>query len=732
MLLGALLGASCLKGVAVPAPEVQGTQSLLWIQDFGGNAPKAIFLPAGQAPQTLDVGRSLHVLAFDWSPLGLVELGVPFEPEASGPTQPLPAPLAAFRLNEQLDLEAADVSGLLASFVLPLPDIEACAAQGGCLARQGPHRCMKPCDESQPAPPEPVSFDCPSDWPSEPGPPGSGLTLCAPEVHPWAACETGTFQGFGADCRAMVECDSGTDPWPTPPAGEGPVLYVDAGAPPGGDGSMARPFRTLAEATSIPNARVLLAPGDYLSPDTFGTTDLQLAARCPSATRLLGASDITVSAGTLALRGVQVHMDVGPLLVSANASLTLDGVTVSAGQSGLSILGSLDARQVKLQAPLGLLVRGGQAHLDGADIEGEQAVACRSGTLSAHDLRTQGHGAPFVAVSMNGCQSASLSRVHLEGAQTGILVYRPGVDLAVEDAVIRNMSEDGILLRDAATATVASRLRLERILAEDLGFQGILLQAANTYANQLVIRRIRDTALDLRQNPRLSSQMFVQNLWATGSSENVARLGHAPGAGAGIVVTGGGWVVASSPTRTSRGGTLMLRDGGTAQLSGIYVHGNAGKALTVSCGHGWLEDLVIQGGDEVAVEARPDDQLILRRVEIRAPTLESSALRSTGILLETNFTCGRAPTVLKDVFIEGCSEGCGTGVKAVPSTELQAENLRIQGFAMGVDTRLGGQVQLVGGGIIDNRVGWSAPDLGNLHDSLRGVRLDNVRNLSSE
>ncbi|HET9037725.1 MAG TPA: hypothetical protein VFN45_16045, partial [Myxococcaceae bacterium] len=47
----------------------------------------------------------------------------------------------------------------------------------------------------------------------------------------------------------------------TPDAGVVPELFVDASGPPGGDGSRARPFRSLAEAPG--RGRLRLASGIY-------------------------------------------------------------------------------------------------------------------------------------------------------------------------------------------------------------------------------------------------------------------------------------------------------------------------------------------------------------------------------------------------------------------------------------------------------------------------------------
>ena len=126
---------------------------------------------------------------------------------------------------------------------------------------------------------------------------------CAPVLPP-APCEDGATALPGdATCRPIAEC--GSEPWGLIETVVDTV-YVDA-ASSGGDGSLAAPFPTLAEAvaTASSGSTIAVAAGSYQGDLALGDVPLTIWGRCPALVSIVGGIDIA-GPGEVTLRGLAI------------------------------------------------------------------------------------------------------------------------------------------------------------------------------------------------------------------------------------------------------------------------------------------------------------------------------------------------------------------------------------------------------------------------------------------
>lgn len=175
-------------------------------------------------------------------------------------------PLPALRFWKRQGAQWAALEELpraLLAFRYERPMVQPCLLRGGCLLPVPEQRpmCQVPCP-SQPTPelprppasplsPQTWSVACPSGWVEPNG-------VCAPWSD--APCEPGEHRLVGQGCvRLGTTCAAFAPGLPSD------AVYVFRSAPPGGDGSLARPLQSLAEAAALarPGATIALGPGEY-------------------------------------------------------------------------------------------------------------------------------------------------------------------------------------------------------------------------------------------------------------------------------------------------------------------------------------------------------------------------------------------------------------------------------------------------------------------------------------
>lgn len=312
-----------------------------------------------------------------------------FHPPPAGPR--VTSPLQAYRFHAGVDgpLELPTPSEVEAAEdrvrAMP-PSFDACVEDDGCLARaEDQATCTSACGEADLVDPLMPALVCPADWVKETEL-VLGLAPCHPPVPAAIGCPVGQWQGHGAaDCGPIGPACSSRFPR-LPGAG----LYVDPAAAPGGDGSEAAPFATIAEALAVAGRDGVLglAQGDYAGPITLEHGQVRLVGACTEGTRLVGADApvVEVRSGVAQLSDLTIERTDPGVAVRAEGRLDLD--RVETGALSLSAGGTLRGTVVRAQGAPALLLEGGRAQLNrvGLRAPGEAGLVLEFGSVDAADV----------------------------------------------------------------------------------------------------------------------------------------------------------------------------------------------------------------------------------------------------------------------------------------------------------------------------------------------------------
>jgi len=291
-----------------------------------------------------------------------------------------------------------------------------------------------------------VPWVCPPGFlPQGPLSPSSGLAACQPDA---------------ADC--------GSAPYPTV---SGPkVLYVDPKAPPGGDGTQAKPWSSLQVAanTAPQGATLLLAAGDHKIPALPIKKGLTIAGRCAAMVRIVGQGP-----------------DPALYALGGGGSVTVRGVTIQSPKPGLAALagGQATAERVFFAqvGEIGAVAHGPGSHLElrQSVVDGTQAVnvlglgaAAQAGAaLELYEVRLRGNLRAGVQVR-DQASKLTAQRLRIDGTRplptgpddcTGLLVELGGTAVIDAAALVDNLGYGVAVRMGAANAelqrTVVARTR---------------------------------------------------------------------------------------------------------------------------------------------------------------------------------------------------------------------------------------------------------------------------------
>lgn len=282
------------------------------------------------------------------------------------------------------------------------------------------------------------------------------------------AVDEAHFPGEAGCARVGVACPVGDFPEGLP--ADATVLYVQAGAPAGGDGSLATPFGTLTDALAAApdGATLAIAKGTYAE-EVRLRRSVTLWGACAAETTLASPSTIysVLSSGpTVELRNV--HIRGGGGFLQGAGDLTLRGVVLSdTGSDGLALLdGTTIAEDVIVRRPEGsgvLVGRHASATLRRVSIEEPTGyvVVSTGGPVGASDLAAHGAGVSVgFALGAQDDTAMALERTVLEGPSA--IIVTGTSTLVMRDAWIDGgggvtREFDGLQMYDTAKA------RLERV-----------------------------------------------------------------------------------------------------------------------------------------------------------------------------------------------------------------------------------------------------------------------------
>lgn len=463
-----------------------------------------------------------------------------------------------------------------------------------------------------------VLTPCPSGWREVVE---EDLTLCEPYPDPLPDCAPGEELFVGeAGCMPVGDpCPAGDFHDGLPATG---VLYVLSTAAPGGDGSLASPYASIADVEwrVLPAATtVAIAKGTYVGAlalhagiHVVGACAAETIIR-PSAAASANVVSVTTSGQAASLSGVTIRDPpyIG-VAVDGRRALVLDGVVVEGGTVGLLVRGvgaQVTATRLVLRGGIRGVSADGGARLEASrvSIEGTHEVA-----LAASDADT------FVALTdaavRDGADvSGSFGGIHVQmGARVegtrmvvsnlpngGAIAVGAGSTLVLVDSVVRDMHpypSFGLGIE----VTAGALLQATRVVVSDNHFLGISVSDAESRAelSHVVARRTGTIGTDssygygiqvqdgasLDANALLVSENHAVGIGVLGSG-TTARLTDA-------VVRG------SVPSESGFGGRgIELIQGARATATRVLVRNTyeAGVVALDAATDLTLEDVVIEG-----------------------------------------------------------------------------------------------------------------------------------------
>ncbi len=458
-----------------------------------------------------------------------------------------------------------------------------------------------------PAPPEPpappVFTPCPDGW-REVEDPDTGIVTCEPwpEGGPEeCGADEAHFPGEPGCVRIGSACPAGD--WAEDLPTDREVLYVRAGEPGGGDGTIGSPFGTIAEAVAAADPLTVIA----LSKGTFDgqvslLTGLTLWGACVAGTLVTCTAPadffgtINVMRSGIGIRNLTVSGDrPGIWLVGASRDVLIEDVVVSQTtrlgvivEEGRAVLRNVVVRDINPDrdgtSGRGLIVQaGGTVELERGVFERNRDtsisaygagtsvvardVAVRD-TLSRASDQTWGNGLHV----QDGAHVELTRAVIEESREAGIQVMLSGASLDLVDVVVRDSLGSDLDDDDGRGIGVelGARARLTRCVFERNRKYGVFVINPET-ALEMTDVVVRDTRHWLREDS----------------------------VGLGLAVYGGGRCTATRSliARNELMGALVEGEGSMLALTDVIVSGTRPREMNGDGGRG----LFVTAGGQVDI-----------------------------------------------------------------------------------------------------------------------------------
>jgi hypothetical protein len=699
-LASALAAPGCVEPLAITAPTPPpGTGTL--VVRFPGVAALWVIDPTQPppAPPPLAVPMGLEAVAYALPQRPQALQVVPgFYPRPSDTPRQLPPALwSASGRAVGGALTWRDDASPQPTPELPLPPFEwgACVAQGGCgPARPWSHEeCNSPCATPElptatqgPLPPTGGAWR----WDTADGP---TLTATAAVV-----CPDDTRQPVGAaGCAPLGPCAAD---WPTAPDGVDPVVYVDPAAPPGGDGTSARPLRGVVEglAAAAPAGAVLLRAGVHTVPSPLRAARQQVVGTCAARTRLTPsdpAAPVALSAEALTL-----------------ADLTLPSVELSAGALSLARVrgtaGPGPALRLRPGAALdarSLLVRGGG-----------EAVVAEGATLSLEDVVLEDLEGSGLTLFSSTAEVRGLAARRLRGSPTwpdakGIWLGNSTVELRqveLVDGVFPITLEDHaeVFMQDvvvtgtreawsiALKASGSVKLTLREALFYDLHGQTMELHAGSSATvTDLVVVENRGVRFRATFFVGDGASLLVNRAFIREPEQAVLRTARDDTV---RVELNDLRIIALHPA-DERATVLLAESGGlVVRRSKLTVASSDALDVRKSEGPVHLEDLEIEGG-KIGLTFEPTVSIRGRRLRLWGQSQVGILFGGIGAFVDE--------ADLMDAVIGGVVDGPGIQIPRPGLLSLERFVIADCARGAGIEAGAGASVRLKRGELRGNRVG---------------------------
>jgi len=561
----------------------------------------------------------------------------------------------------------------------------------------------------------PVLTPCPAGWREVVD---EDVTTCHPyPVGGPGDCPAGEAHFVGEpSCRAIGSACPAGDYAASLPS-DGPVLYVRAGAPAGGTGSMASPYASLSAVrwTGLsPGTIVAIAKGTY--PGVIGVrTSVRIIGACAGETILVGQAGaaqavVTVAGATADVLVRDVTISEPPQLGAqiAGGTLTLDGVRIDgtlvlgvlvAGATSALVAEDVVIENTRPQSPADPFGRGINVELGGS-LDGTRMIfsgntdtgvfgsgAGVSITLADSVVRDTlpdiRDGTDGLGISVADGTRLELSRVLVSGNRAvGVSSRDPGTAVVLSDVVVEDTSSetvggeggDGLSVLDGATLE-ATRTLISRShnAGGTFGYAGVDVTLTDVVVRDTEPREGDDEVgigiAILADTTVTATRLLVSSSYAGGVVHQ--------GATGNVVLTD----VTVRDTRPQRsdgytGTGLSSHGGGRVTATRLLVAGSHGSGIFVTGGDLTLEDAAV-------IDTAPNDgRDFSAGIEVAATRFDATRLyvasvAGIGIQIAEEATAVLADVAVRDTTNETSIFTGGRGINVQQGSELDAMRVEI-------------------------------------------------------
>jgi hypothetical protein len=457
----------------------------------------------------------------------------------------------------------------------------------------------------------PILTPCPTGWREvdghcDPWPEGGAEDCPLGQAH---------FPG-GTGCEVVGDpCPSGAFASDLP-AG---TVYVDASAT-GGDGTMAAPFTTIADArASLPggSGTIALARGAYDEDVRVESGDVTLIGACASETsltRTMGETPRAIASargGQLTIRNLRIFgAEIGvAAITNADSVLTLEGVQIDGTTSALAVAWD-DAQLVIRDSVLRDTENGTQVDWTGRGVQfidngvvtlervvmeriRDVAILGARASISLSDVAIRGVE-PLLsaekgrAIEISGATTANLERVVVEDAhEVAILAGQEGTMLTGEDLVVRRIefarADPGAVGGRGIEVAQGAQAALSRVFIDEASSIAMTASSgANVTLTDAIVQRTR---------PRFDdTQGRGFEAWDETTTSTLERVHFDQNHDTAILVSGAATMTATDLTLSSTasevasgifGAGIAVQYGATVEITRASIHDNHSHGIFV-------------------------------------------------------------------------------------------------------------------------------------------------------
>ncbi len=399
-------------------------------------------------------------------------------------------------------------------------------------------------------------------------------------------------------------------------------LWVDAFAPASGEGTAARPYRTLERALSkLParGGRVFVAKGLYRGPFRI-PADVEIQGTSPAVLFVEGNETVVSSKGPLLLTNVSIQG--GAIGLETSGRVTLDGVHLS-GQRQVAVRvasGELNVSRCRFSASIADVLGIAAAPstrvlISESSFEGpfRRAIELRSkGTLQVRDVEWQGSN---IGIHQTGGKSLIRQARFISGTGPAVTVGKGELHsegmvvfgheyglLANEGAVVSLHDFISVRAERAAIALVQARGELDGIQTVDSGsFGAIQLVSSDATIRHFWLHRAIDYAIQARNSRLDASNGVITEVRDVGGSE-----------GDGIHLRKSIGTVQSVVVRSAQGAGVFVAEGSSIALRDLQLlHCRGAGVVSDTLARVLASSLVVRSSEGAAIVALDHSRVVV-------------------------------------------------------------------------------------------------------------------------